>query len=289
MSAATLSRFDLVIMHPFYADGACRDFMVQPSERTHRCLLSARWVLKGKPDGFTIVGAASAVRMDEPLIFFMRLRNPKFAYFTAPLTTPSDVPTERSLAWFSPGTGEIFKAASATLLRDPRTPDKAPVIRSNAAPVETIGTSQDAEEAMTMGNLFGVIQLTSFSLPASQPKPATIQFESQQVRWAYQINGETGLAIRPGIFGSPIVSGSDTRDKIDFARVEADGNTTFTSKSSLPCFEHPRQNLVLCTKGSPGRDLLQLPSPALDSLSLKDPKAPTLTCVIKAAGLTSPN
>lgn len=281
MSATVPPCFALRIRHTFYASGVCRDFVVSPSERTRRCMAGARWVFKDASDGFMIVGSGtSATQMDEPLLFFMRLRNPSFAYFTEAVA-PAPQPSVRSLAWFSPGPGANFGVAPATLVRDPQKPDKAPVIRSSAEPRETIGSASDAGEAMAIGDLFGVILLPSFSLRAGPPQPCTIQFKAREVRWVYQIDGATGLTIRNGPPGGPAPSAADAGGEIEFEKVESGGSTTFTSKALLPCSELSQRHLVLCKQAAPGRELLRLPNPSFMSLTVTG-AGPTIAQFLKS-------
>lgn len=96
----------LQLTHPYYSDGRCPDFELEPAPATQQLLKNHRCVLKARPDGLRVLTAVTAD--DHPFIpvpagatftFRLRLRNPDFALFTdltemnqqlAPLYTNAD-------------------------------------------------------------------------------------------------------------------------------------------------------------------------------------------------------
>ncbi|MFC1603763.1 hypothetical protein ACFL5F_01930 [Planctomycetota bacterium] len=102
--------FTLRVTHPYYADGRCPDFSMEPNPATEKLLKNHRCVLKSFPDGVRVF-----MQVDDegkPFIaypeeiafnFHLRLHNPDFALFTdlsdianrpAPLYTNAGLNTE---------------------------------------------------------------------------------------------------------------------------------------------------------------------------------------------------
>jgi hypothetical protein len=81
--------FSLQLLHPYYRDGRCLDFAIEPTPETQRLLKNHRCVLKTAPNGLRVLSGGNA--QHAPLIplrkgtifsFHLRLQNPDFALFT---------------------------------------------------------------------------------------------------------------------------------------------------------------------------------------------------------------
>lgn len=79
----------LRIAHPYYSDGRCSDFTIEPSGKTEGILANHRSVLKSFPDGIRVLAAADEsgapfipFNPGSLLVFHLRLRNPDFPLFT---------------------------------------------------------------------------------------------------------------------------------------------------------------------------------------------------------------
>jgi hypothetical protein len=81
--------FSLQLLHPYYRDGRCSDFVIEPTLETQRLLKNHRCVLKTAPNGVCILISGNAQHV--PLIslqkgmvfsFHLRLQTSDFALFT---------------------------------------------------------------------------------------------------------------------------------------------------------------------------------------------------------------
>ena len=76
-----LPLMELYLMHPFYADGRCPDFVVAPTRDTQRLLKNHRCVLKPVSNGVRVLMAVSAdgdpfipLREGVKFAFYLRLQ-----------------------------------------------------------------------------------------------------------------------------------------------------------------------------------------------------------------------
>jgi hypothetical protein len=76
--------FGLSLAHPYYPDGVCPDFAIEPTPRTGRLLANYRCVLKSGPGWVRVFNDATLLSPDkgDDFIFGLRLENPDFALFT---------------------------------------------------------------------------------------------------------------------------------------------------------------------------------------------------------------
>ena len=81
--------FTLRVMHTYYTDSRCPDFIIQPDKQTVRLVNKHRCVIKSLPDGFRMLTVVD--ENQKPLIalpnevkftFHLRLQNPDFVLFT---------------------------------------------------------------------------------------------------------------------------------------------------------------------------------------------------------------
>ena len=84
-----LPLMNLYLTHPYYADGRCPDFSIEPTLHTHKLLNNYRCVLKSVPSGVRILTAVAdngipliPVQKGATFTFHLRLQNPDFALFT---------------------------------------------------------------------------------------------------------------------------------------------------------------------------------------------------------------
>jgi hypothetical protein len=84
-----LPLMDLHLTHPYYTDGRCRDFGIEPTLDTQSLLKNHRCVLKSVPHGVRILTAVAVpstqfipLQKGVTFAFQLRLQNPDFALFT---------------------------------------------------------------------------------------------------------------------------------------------------------------------------------------------------------------
>jgi hypothetical protein len=91
--------FSVQLMHPYYTDGRCPDFDIEPTQPTQRLLTNARCLLKAMSNGIRVLRAVTdehvpliALPPNTTLTFCLRLLNSDFPLFTdltaIPQTTP---------------------------------------------------------------------------------------------------------------------------------------------------------------------------------------------------------
>lgn len=155
--------FSLQLLHPYYRDGRCLDFAIEPTAETQRLLKNHRCVLKTAPNGLRVLIGGSeqqvpliALQKGEVFSFHLRLQNPEFTLCTdlsAMAHTPAPVYTNTE-----PGA-----ARSSQLLLVSR---KSPLAAEVFADVE-IGVTDS------------LLDLTA------EPVEFSIMFTAKQVKWAY--------------------------------------------------------------------------------------------------------
>jgi hypothetical protein len=277
---ATFSKlFEQQLRHEFYTDGVCRDFEVQPSERTRIRLVGHRWVFKSRPDGFLIARSeTSPTAGHESLVFFLLLRNPEFGYFTAP---PDDsilrsTASALLIKVFRPPPGEMkspVDLTSESVAIEKSEPGGKSVIRTAPESSES-----DAAEALALPGLYGIIYLPADSLRISGPVTAKIQFAARQALWVYKCMGRTDVDV------SGKVASGGKLESVPVRKKASGPDSIFTSTTPLPCSERPRSNLSLHCLSTKQTRLF--PNPPLYSLSGTDPNF-KLTQVIASASFDS--
>lgn len=76
--------FSLHLIHRYYSDGICPDFLIEPTSDTDRRLRNHRCVLKAGPNWIRAYMEPDLIPLEqgETFEFSLRLRNPNFALFT---------------------------------------------------------------------------------------------------------------------------------------------------------------------------------------------------------------
>ncbi len=114
---------DVKLLHSYYTDGRCPDFVIEPTVETQRLLANCRCVTKTFSNGIRILGAGTDGR--EPLIpvprgaffiFDLRLQNSDFALFTdlSPFVGKAPVFTNAGLGAGATGLMQSFRQAWKT-------------------------------------------------------------------------------------------------------------------------------------------------------------------------------
>jgi hypothetical protein len=277
---ATFSKvFELQLRHEFYTDGVCRDFEMQPSERTRCWMNGSRWVVKSRPDGFVIArSGTSPTAVHESVVCFLLLRNPEFGYFTKP---PHDSILRSTVSpllikVFRPPPVEIKSPVvlrSESVAIENSEPGGKPVIRTAPESSES-----DAAEALALPGLYGIIYLPADSLRISGPVTAKIQFAARRALWVYKCIGRTDVDV-----SDDRVTGGKPKS-LSVKKKTSGSDSIFTSTSAFPCSERPRSNLSLHCLSTKQTRLF--PNPPLHSLSGTDPNF-ELTRVIASASFDS--
>jgi hypothetical protein len=91
-----LPLFSVHLRHPYYADGRCTDFDIEPTWPTQRLLTNTRCVLKAMPDGLCVLMAVTdqgepfiPLPQDATWAFHLRLQQPDFVLCTDLTARPS--------------------------------------------------------------------------------------------------------------------------------------------------------------------------------------------------------
>ena len=249
-----LPLFDLHLTHPYYTQGRCPDFQIEPTLDTHRLLNNYRCVLKPRPNGVRVFTAvtdqgAPFISMVEGAIFafHLRLQNPDFALFTDLTELTQTAAPLYTNAGLSPGD---------------------PVQLALLSPCARLEKGVFADLEIRHND----------SLPeiADGPGEFHVTFKTKQARWKYyviadKVNGKFRIEDRDA---SPLVFGDknrtdlnrhpDASDDVAVALAEQYPDLQrfrFVSDGSIPCRQAPRKNLQLYLNGN--RIYGPLPNPAL--------------------------
>ncbi len=260
-----LAVFVVHLAHPYYADGRCLDFQIEPTPPTQRLLRNHRCVLKPRPNGVQVLSAVNA--QGDPLIpwqpgvtltFHLRLQNPDFALFTdlseitqttAPRFTNADLSPVDDHLQLALGSSQ---AAATEGLVEPRLP-----------------TGVFAEVA---------IGATDTLLPSADgPSAFHLTFKAKQVRWTYYYvtdlspSGEFQIVDADA---SPLVFTPENRTDLNQAPDPADAiaqalaaqypelrRLRFVSDGLVSCRQAGRKQLHLYLNGN--RVVGTLPNPSL--------------------------
>jgi hypothetical protein len=250
----------LRLTHPYYIDGRCPDFGIEPTGETHKLLRNHRCSLKPFANGIQVfmpVTAQGAPFVALPggalFTFQLRLRNPDFALFTelppgpAPLYTNADLP---------PG------KPAQLVLAPPAGPSRSPWDSTVFAEVKIF--YNDGWPQITDG-----------------PGEFQISFQAKQARWKYYIvTNRTNGSFQIGDKGTPaLVFSTTNRTDLKQQPDATDSTATalavqypdlqiwrFVSDDPVPCRQAARKALQLSLDGSPVASAL--PNPALSNYTV---------------------
>ncbi len=251
-----LPLFSVHLRHPYYANGRCTDFDIEPTLPTQRLLTNARCVLKAMPNGVRVLTAVTdrgvpliSLQQDATLTFHLRLQNPDFVLFTDLTATPPTAP--------------LYTNAGLSAGDDLQ----LPLVHRAGLPA----TGVFAEVV--------ICQNDTIPLPgANKPGAFSITFKAKEARWTYYLISD--LPKKNGQW--QIV---DTDQRLTFSAMDltqpsapSDAMATrlapqypdmqrwrFVSDAPIPCQQAARKHLQLTYDGQ--RVWEALPNPALQHYS----------------------
>jgi hypothetical protein len=231
--------FSLDLIHPYYADQRCPDFLIEPTTATQRLLNNFRCIMRPRLGGVQVVtaladAATPLIRMVAGMRFSFRLvlRNPDVLLFTE--IDPSIQPANR--LYTNAGAG-----AQGPVLLDLTSRESALAFQPDPVFAEAEVSYTQAAPSLANG-----------------PGQFQILFQPKQVRWQYYLVtneqatfgiDESPAAKKP-IFGAPTIWGRSgpAPDHVAAALAEQYPATSvqiFRSKAAIPCRQQAQPLLYL--------------------------------------------
>lgn len=273
----------LQLVHPYYADGRCRDFVVEPTPETQRLLGGYRCIVRPLADGLRIAVTAAddgAPLVPLPaglrLVFQLRLRNPEFALVTELPSGGGSAPLLYTHASVSPRT------PTALTLAPPAASRQAAPAPTDGPPTQRVFARVEIAYGGAAPNI------------AAGPDVFQLEFSARQARWSYYVvtdNASATLRIVDQSKAGPLTFEPARQPAPATDRVAADLAARYpglrvvrlVSTAAVPCRQTARRSLQLFADTTLAIAGLPNPSPqhyALDVEANSVPDVPYLYQVV---------
>ena len=266
--------FKLQLLHRYYAEHICADFIIAPTAACQRLLRNHRCVFKPSVNGFQMLvplehNQRPVVPLTESLswVFVLRLKNPNFVSFTQ---FESEYQASQSLYVFSndgfkvPGSSDL---GTTVVQRQAKLPaDRSPLEAQCAATLAALPFSQRS-------SVFGLVILYnngSLAQDFSDMSEFNIRFAAKQQVWTYYLVADKGTSTKT-------FSIQDERAELTFSSVKINPRDRIVtaiqqrfpdrqpillqSSRPIPCQQYGRPNLQLLKQGHSKPWIPHLPNP----------------------------